>query len=333
MQATQMSQRRELPSVGLLQPGTGLSLVRFRFPLFRRQQQVPRHSRPRLLQSKQPKPVSGRLVVYRFRLFAGLLGLLLAMLPAANAQSVTGQISGTVVDASGAAVVSAAVTLTNDLSKQERTFATSGSGAFIFTGLVPGDYSIKVAGAGFKNYEQRAIRVAAQERVDLHEIALAVGDVTSTVEVTASTVHVATDSSDRSIAIDLHQIDDTPTRGRNPVNDHYDAAGRADRGVERLSRLVGRRNPGSQRRPNRPDRPEYGWRRQPGFRKPEPRIYFAQRRRHRRSQTAGVQLHRRVWRPHRRPVDPDDQERNASVPRHGVLLHAPRDVERQRVLQ
>ena len=154
----------------------------------------------------------------RFRPFAGLLCLLLAMLPAANAQSVTGQISGTVVDASGAAVVSAAVTLTNDLSKQERTFATSGSGAFIFTGLVPGDYSIKVAGAGFKNYEQRAIRVAAQERVDLHEIALAVGDVTSTVEVTASTVHVATDSSDRSIAIGLKQIDDTPTRGRNPLS-------------------------------------------------------------------------------------------------------------------
>ena len=140
------------------------------------------------------------------------------MLPAANAQSVTGQISGTVVDATGAAVVGASVTLTNDLSKQERTFSTSGSGSFIFTGLVPGAYSIKVAGAGFKNYEQKAIRVAAQERVDLHDIALAVGDVTSTVEVTASTVHVATDSSDRSIAINLHQIDDTPTRGRNPVN-------------------------------------------------------------------------------------------------------------------
>src|SRR5205814_2546260 len=30
-------------------------------------------------------------------------------------------------------------------------------------------------------------------------------------------VHVATDSSDRSIAIGLQQIIDTPTRGRNPV--------------------------------------------------------------------------------------------------------------------
>ncbi len=152
------------------------------------------------------------------RIFVGLLSLLLASLPAANAQSVTGQISGTVVDASGAAVAGAVVTLSNDLSKQERGYNTSSAGSFIFTGLVPGAYSLKVVARGFKNYEQRSIGVAAQERVDLHELALSVGDVTSTVEVTASAVHVATDSSDRSIAINLKQIDDTPTRGRNPVS-------------------------------------------------------------------------------------------------------------------
>ena len=144
--------------------------------------------------------------------------MLLAMLPAANAQSVTGQISGTVVDTSGGAVVGAVVTLTHDLSKQQRSFATSTTGAFVFTNLVPGAYSIKIAMPGFKNYEQKAIPVAAQERVDLHAISLSVGDVTSTVEVAASAVHVATDSSDRSIAIGLTQIADTPTRGRNPLS-------------------------------------------------------------------------------------------------------------------
>src|SRR6185436_8560323 len=39
-----------------------------------------------------------------------------------------------------------------------------------------------------------------------------------TIEVQANTVHVATDSSDRSIAITLRQIEDTPTRGRNPLS-------------------------------------------------------------------------------------------------------------------
>ncbi len=156
--------------------------------------------------------------MYRIRFFAGVLCLLLAMLPAANAQSVTGQISGTVVDASGGSIVGATVTLTHDLSKTERNYTTGANGAFFFTGLVPGAYSLKISQAGFKNYEQKAITVATQERVDLHDIALAVGEVTSTVEVAASSVHVATDSSDRSIDINLHQIDDTPTRGRNPVN-------------------------------------------------------------------------------------------------------------------
>ena len=154
----------------------------------------------------------------RLRVVAGVLFLLLAVLPAANGQSVTGQISGVVVDPAGAVIPGATVELTHDLSQTIRKYTTESNGAFIFTGLIPGAYSLRVAQAGFKAYEQKGITVAAQERVDLHEVALVVGEVNSTVEVSANTVHVATDSSDRSIAINLQQIDDTPTRGRNPVN-------------------------------------------------------------------------------------------------------------------
>ena len=143
---------------------------------------------------------------------------LLATLPTINGQSVTGQISGTVVDATGGAVVGATVHLIHDISQTDRTYTTSGSGGFFFTGLVPGTYTLKVNAAGFKVYEQKAISVATQERVDMHEVHLEVGEVTSTIEVQANAVHVATDSSDRSISINLKQIDDTPTRGRNPVN-------------------------------------------------------------------------------------------------------------------
>ena len=143
---------------------------------------------------------------------------LLATLPAVYGQSVTGQISGNVVDPAGAVIPGVNVLLTNDLSKQVHNFTTDSNGSFVFTSLVPGNYSLKVTQAGFKIYAQTAITVSAQERVDLHEIKLAVGDVTSTVEVQGSSVHVATDSSDRSIGINLQQIVDTPTRGRNPLN-------------------------------------------------------------------------------------------------------------------
>jgi len=139
--------------------------------------------------------------------------MLLAMLPAANAQSVTGQLSGVVVDPAGAVVPGADVQLIHDLSQTIRKFTTESNGSFFFTGLVPGTYSLKVTRAGFKGFDTNGIAVAAQERVDLHEIHLQVGDVSSTIEVQANAVHVATDSSDRAVDINLAQIIDTPTRG------------------------------------------------------------------------------------------------------------------------
>ena len=143
---------------------------------------------------------------------------ILATLPTINAQSVTGQITGTVADSAGAVIPGAAVKLTNNLTQQVHNFTADANGSFIFTNLVPGSYSINVTQPGFKVYVQNAITVSAQERVDLHDIKLAVGEVTSTVEVQAQAVHVATDSSDRSVAINLRQIEDTPTRGRNPLS-------------------------------------------------------------------------------------------------------------------
>src|SRR5215472_15594425 len=106
--------------------------------------------------------------------------LLLAATPAAHAQSVTGQISGTVIDPAGAVISGAKVQLSNDLTKQVRTFLTESSGSFIFTDLVPGDYSVRITFPGFKAYDQKAINVSAQEKVALHDIKLVVGDVNST---------------------------------------------------------------------------------------------------------------------------------------------------------
>jgi hypothetical protein len=133
-------------------------------------------------------------------------------------QSVTGQISGEVTDASGAVVAGAEIKLTHTASKQVRSFTSDGTGSFVFTGLVPGEYEVRIAHPGFKAYDQKGIQVSAQQRVDLHDIKLAVGEVSSTVEVQASNVQIQTNSSDRSISINLKQIEDTPTRGRNPLS-------------------------------------------------------------------------------------------------------------------
>ena len=241
----------------------------------------------------------------RLATFVTVLMFLLAALPAVYGQSVTGQISGIVVDPAGAVIPGAAVQLTHDLSQTVRKFTTESNGSFVFTGLVPGNYSLQCHAAGLQDYDQKNIVVAAQERVDLHEIHLSVGEVTSTVEVQANAVHVATDSSDRSISISLQQIQDTPTRGRNPVSLIMTLPGVQIDRVERLSRLERRRHPRRQRRTAGPDHPQHGRRRQPGLRQPQPRLHQPFDRRDRRSQTAGLQLHGGVRRAHRRAVDGD----------------------------
>ena len=110
---------------------------------------------------------------------------LLALLPVSTAQTVTGQISGTVVDPGGAVVVGADVNLINDVTKQARVFRTDSNGNFLFPDLVPGTYNVRIMHAGFKAYAQNGIVLSAQEKLALHELRLEVGEVTSTIEVQA----------------------------------------------------------------------------------------------------------------------------------------------------
>ncbi len=67
------------------------------------------------------------------------------------AQEVTGSISGTVTDSSGAAIKGATVTLTNtDRGQDIRTIITSGNGFYTGTSLPLGTYTVKISSQGFK---------------------------------------------------------------------------------------------------------------------------------------------------------------------------------------
>ena len=151
----------------------------------------------------------------RLRVLLVIVVVVSAAIPAAHSQTVTGQISGRIVDPQGAIIPGANVQLTSDLSGQVREFISDQNGSFIFTNLVPGNYSIKIAQPGFKTYEQKAISVSAQERVDLHNLKMQLGELSTTVTVEADKVHVATDSSDRGLNISRLEIEDTLVRGGN----------------------------------------------------------------------------------------------------------------------
>ena len=136
----------------------------------------------------------------------------------AAAQTITGQISGTVTDPSGAVIPKAKITLTSTLTRESRDVQTGNAGDFVFTSLIPGSYNLAVSVSGFKAYQQSDILVTPSERVALHEIQLTVGAETAEVTVQATSVHVETDSSEHSSLIDAQQFTAVPDRGRNFID-------------------------------------------------------------------------------------------------------------------
>ncbi len=145
-----------------------------------------------------------------------LLSLFLAASAAtAFAQGLTGQISGSVLDPSGAAIAAAEVTLTNTGTSQVRRTATSAQGAFLFTQLLPGTYSLEVVAKGFKKAQQSDIPLTSTERVALPAIQLAVGDINQTVEVQAEAARVQTESAERSGLVNSKQLQDVALKGRD----------------------------------------------------------------------------------------------------------------------
>ena len=150
---------------------------------------------------------------------AGILAALVLLFGLAAgqlaAQSSNGQISGTVTDPSGGVIIGAKVTLTYELTGQQRQVVTGSSGDFFFPDLVSGTYDISVDQAGFQTYEQKGISLAVAEKLALHAIQMSVGNVSTEVTVQASTAHVETDTSEHSDLVNSNQMQDITVKGRN----------------------------------------------------------------------------------------------------------------------
>lgn len=99
----------------------------------------------------------------KVRIMALAVVAALAALPSALAQTVTGSVTGTVADPSGAVIAGAKVALINELTKQERDQDTGASGDFAFTEIVPGTYDVTITKDGFNTYSQRGVVVATSE--------------------------------------------------------------------------------------------------------------------------------------------------------------------------
>ncbi len=139
--------------------------------------------------------------------------LLLVSLEPLTAQTTTGSIVGTVTDHSGAAVPGAAVTVTNVDTNSTTKTTTDSSGNYVVTPLPVGHYSVDVEARGFKRSLSEGITLNVQDRLGVN-VALEVGQISETVEVTAATPALQTDTSYLGQVMESQKIVDLPLNGR-----------------------------------------------------------------------------------------------------------------------
>ena len=111
---------------------------------------------------------------------------------AQDQSSARGNLSGLVYDSSQSLVPGAEVTITGPIGSQ--TENTTGQGAFLFSTLIPGFYTVRVQKAGFKVSEVGHIEVLINKTTSV-QVTLEPGAVTQVVEVASASLTVDTSAS------------------------------------------------------------------------------------------------------------------------------------------
>jgi hypothetical protein len=143
------------------------------------------------------------------------ISLLMVLLCAAAWAQDTASLTGTVTDASGAAIPNAKIALKNGEHGIDRAGTTNGSGDFLFASLPIGSYDLIVSAEGFKKYEAKGVvlQVAQKARVN---VALQVGATTTEIIVQGAEVaQVETQSSDLGGTVTGKEITQLELNGRN----------------------------------------------------------------------------------------------------------------------
>ncbi|MFZ1011459.1 MAG: carboxypeptidase regulatory-like domain-containing protein [Candidatus Sulfotelmatobacter sp.] len=140
--------------------------------------------------------------------------LVLIFCAAALAQD-TASITGTITDASGAAVPGAQVQINNSEHGVTRTVNSNESGDFLFAALPIGYYDVTVTATGFNKFEAKRVKLDVAQKARIN-VALQVGSVTTEVVVQGSEVaQVETQSSDLANTVSGKEISQLELNGRD----------------------------------------------------------------------------------------------------------------------
>jgi hypothetical protein len=148
------------------------------------------------------------------RLFIALGLVWLLALP--TFADLTGDLQGTVTDATGAGVSNAKVTLKSLRTGATRVLSTSATGEFSAPQLEVGDYVVSVEKDGFKSFTQNAaVRSGEKTRIDAR---LEIGNVSQTVSVESSALPVLDVATAQvSDSINAQEALAMPNQARDPV--------------------------------------------------------------------------------------------------------------------
>src|SRR5712692_3305418 len=139
-------------------------------------------------------------------LFTGFAG-------AALAQS-TASLSGTVTDASGAAVPGARVVATNQATGVESPTQTDTAGAYLFPSLPIGLYRLSVSGTSFQTSVVTDLKLQVASTLT-HDVQLKIGQATETVEITADAAVLDTATNTLGQVINDKTVQEIPLNGRH----------------------------------------------------------------------------------------------------------------------
>ena len=132
------------------------------------------------------KPRSSRVVAI-FLVSAALV------IPFLVARAAGGRIEGKVTDPKGAAVVGAAITVTDPVTNQTFTAVTDGQGNYKIGGLAAGTYSLTISASGFSESRRDEVKVE-EGAVATVDVMLEIAAVEAAVTVTAPGVKPNSDS-------------------------------------------------------------------------------------------------------------------------------------------
>lgn len=143
-----------------------------------------------------------------------LLGAILSLIPAAQAQTFRGGINGTVTDQSGAVVPAAQIAAVDVATGVSHTTITSSGGEFNFQDLPLGSYQVTATATGFQQVKVDKVPVTAGVIYSL-PVRLSVAQTATTIEVSAAALALDPTSTTQTTVVANRALQDTPLNGRD----------------------------------------------------------------------------------------------------------------------